>query len=390
MRRRILLLYPKDTQRRFCMDGERIDNNINTQKSGDDGVFEDFPKEIVHLLMKSHPIKLDEQDSEFSTMSSREEIRAARKHRLEEAKKEYTHAEKEAKVKRNEIVEKQLEQTEEMEQPDFNQTMAVILDDDDDDMVQLVRHKSRKKGYAKGFSTKATAQFEEIERTVKAEKTPRPNIKKEETLTEAEENETSERAGMPQRKKIFDAYEESEENPVDKKSILDSFFGDNDDYEYDSDEKRIKAKNIVMVGGIVLALVFAVLFIKTISLTGKLNKAETKIQAYEEIQAKNEELKLNVLTLEEEVGKLKSGETEDETTMPTDEVVGKTTEKKEEAEKTPAGEFDTYTVVDGDSYWIIAAKVYGNGALYQKILDFNNLTENDKIKPGEVLKIPKQ
>lgn len=368
------------------MDGERIDNNIDTQKNSNDGVFEDFPKEIVHLLMKTHPIKPDEEDSEFSTMSSREEIRAARKHRLEEAKKEYTHTEKEAKVKRHEMAEKQTEQVDEVYKPDFNQTMAVILDDDDDDMVQLVRHKSRKKGYAKGFSTKATAQFEEIERTVKVEKTPRPNIKKESPLSEAEETETTAHSGMPERKKIFDDHEEFEEDSADKKSILDSFFGDNDDYEDDNDEKKIKAKNIVMVGGIVVVLVFAILFIRTISLTGKLNKAEDQIQAYEEIQEKNEELKLNVLTLEEEVGKLKDGETEAGTTAPTDKVDG----EKAEAGKTPTGEFDTYTVVDGDNYWIIADKVYGNGALYQKILDFNNLTENDKIKPGEVLKIPKQ
>ena len=369
------------------MDGERINNNINTQKNGDDGIFEDFPKEIVHLLMKSHPIKKDEQDSEFSTMSSREEIRAARKHRLEEAKKEYTVTEIEAKVKRDEMEEKQSEETEELFKPDFNQTMAVILDDDDDDMVQLVRHKSRKKGYAKGFSTKATAQFEEIERTVKIEKTPRPNIKNENQRSDAEESEASEGLGRPERKKIFNSYEE---NTDDKKNILDNFFCDNGDYEYDNDEKRIKTKNIVMVGGIVLVLVFAVLFIKTISLTGKLNKAEDQIQAYEEIQEKNEELKLSVLTLEEEVGKLKSGETEDGTTMPTDKVEGNTDAKKASEEQIPTGEFNTYTVVDGDSYWIIADKVYGNGALYQKILSFNNLTENDNIKPGEILKIPKQ
>lgn len=370
------------------MDGEKIDNNINTQKNGDDGIYEDFPKEIVHLLMKTHPIKTEEEDKDFSTMSSREEIRTARKHRLEEAKKEYTQVEKEAQAKRHEMAENKVIQPQETENPNFKQTMAIILDDDDDDMVQLVRHKSRKKGYAKGFSTKATAQFEEIERTVRVEKTPRPSIKKESLFNE-EELEITERVGMPERKKIFDAYEENEENVNDKKSILDSFFADNDDYEYDHDEKKIKAKNIVMVGGIVVVLVFAVLFVKTISLTGKLNKAETKIEAYEEIQAKNEELKLDVLTLEEEVGKLKGDEEQDETTLPTDTVEGIVQAKTPEVTKTQTGEFDTYTIQDGDSYWTIAAKVYGNGALYQKILDFNSLTENDKIKPGEVLKIPK-
>lgn len=382
----ILFLYPYDTQRRFGMDGKKSDNNINVQRSGNDGVFEDFPKEIVHLLMKTHPIKPDEQDDEFSTTQSRDDIRSARKHRLEETKQEYTYTGKDDKVKRREMAGKHNEQTEKLEQPDYNQTMAVIFDDDDDDMVQLVRHKSRKKSHSKVFSTKTTNQFQEIERTIKVEKTPRP--KKESSFSEDEKTETTENLGMLERKKIFDNDEEDDETVTDKKSILDNFFGDNDDYEYDSDnyEKKIKAKNIVMIGGIVAVLVFAVLFIKTISLTGKLNKAETKIEEYEEIQAKNEELKLNVLTLEEEVGKLKNGETVDETAASAGEVDG----KKAESGETPTGEFDTYTVVEGDNYWIIADKVYGNGANYQKILDFNNLTESDKIKPGEVLKIPKQ
>jgi Uncharacterized protein containing LysM domain len=135
-----------------------------------------------------------------------------------------------------------------------------------------------------------------------------------------------------------------------------------------------------LIGGIAIALVIIVLFVQTISLTGKLNKANIQIEDYEKIQAENEELKLNVLTLEEKVGKIKTDGSEDEkdTTTASDET------------QTPTGEFDTYTIKDGDTYWTIADEVYGDGSLYQKILDFNNLTENDPIKPGEVLKVPKK
>lgn len=365
------------------MDGDKIDNNTDEKKNGEDGVYEDFPKEIVHLLMKTHPINTDVEESEFPTMSSREEIRAARKHRLEEAKKEFTKVEKEAKVKRHEMVEKKTVPTEEFEKKDFNQTMAVIFDDDDEDMVQLVRHKSRKKGYEKGFSTKATAQFEEIEKTVKTERKPRPNRKKE-SDSSIKSTDTKENSKMPERKKIFD------DEQKDNKSMLDSFFAENDENAYDFDEKKIKAKNMLIVSGIIVLLAFAVLFIKTISLTGKLNKAEDQIQAFEEVQEKNEELKLNVLTLEEEVGKLKSGEGENEA-MPTDKVAESKSDPVEtpETQQASSGEFDTYTIKKGDSYWTIAEEVYGNGVLYQKILDYNNLTETDPIKPGEVLKIPK-
>jgi|GEM_PF-5041397 hypothetical protein len=189
------------------MDEEKIDENTNTQKNIDNGGYEDFPKEIVQLLMKTHPIKKDEHEDEMSTMSSREEIRAARKHRLGEAKKEYPSSEKEIKpitqelekeIKpiTHEIEEKQITHTKESEKPDFNQTMAVIFDNDED-MVQLVRHKSRKKGYAKGFSTKSTAHFEDIEKTLSS------NSEKESLTDKADEKEKNQRFEMPKRKEYF-------------------------------------------------------------------------------------------------------------------------------------------------------------------------------------------
>ncbi len=57
----------------------------------------------------------------------------------------------------------------------------------------------------------------------------------------------------------------------------------------------------------------------------------------------------------------------------------------------PAPEATTYTVVVGDSLWKISNKFYGNGALYQRIIDANpDKLEDDKsvIHPGDQLKIP--
>lgn len=48
----------------------------------------------------------------------------------------------------------------------------------------------------------------------------------------------------------------------------------------------------------------------------------------------------------------------------------------------------TYTVESGDNPWTIAAKVYGSGAKYPAILSANGLTENSKLKIGQVLRIP--
>lgn len=48
----------------------------------------------------------------------------------------------------------------------------------------------------------------------------------------------------------------------------------------------------------------------------------------------------------------------------------------------------TYTIVSGDSPWIIAQKMYNDGTKYKLILDANNLTTSSKLKVGSTLTIP--
>lgn len=48
----------------------------------------------------------------------------------------------------------------------------------------------------------------------------------------------------------------------------------------------------------------------------------------------------------------------------------------------------TYTVQPGDSLWIIAQKVYGNGAKYPLIAQANDITTTTPLRTGMILKIP--
>ena len=59
------------------------------------------------------------------------------------------------------------------------------------------------------------------------------------------------------------------------------------------------------------------------------------------------------------------------------------------APKAPGSE-RTYTVVAGDSLSKIAKKMYGDAAKWKLIFEANKdqLTDPDKIKPGQVLRIP--
>jgi LysM repeat protein len=54
---------------------------------------------------------------------------------------------------------------------------------------------------------------------------------------------------------------------------------------------------------------------------------------------------------------------------------------------TPAPE-QTYTVQSGDSPWIIAQKVYGDGTKYPLIMTANNMTSTTRLRTGTVLIIP--
>jgi membrane-bound lytic murein transglycosylase D len=53
-----------------------------------------------------------------------------------------------------------------------------------------------------------------------------------------------------------------------------------------------------------------------------------------------------------------------------------------------AGDFENYTVKSGDTLWEIAQ--HFPGITEKDILQLNNLSDPDKIKPGQVLKIRKK
>lgn len=64
----------------------------------------------------------------------------------------------------------------------------------------------------------------------------------------------------------------------------------------------------------------------------------------------------------------------------------KTVEKKQPRETTKEPE-KTYTVKKGDTLWNIAKKELGDGTRYKEIAKFNNISNPNKIYPGQVLKL---
>ena len=55
---------------------------------------------------------------------------------------------------------------------------------------------------------------------------------------------------------------------------------------------------------------------------------------------------------------------------------------------TPEGESRTCVVRSGDSFWAIAERELGDGTRYAELAEYNGLTVNAVIHPGQVLKLP--
>ena len=112
--------------------------------------------------------------------------------------------------------------------------------------------------------------------------------------------------------------------------------------------------------------------VRTISLSAKLKEANNRIATLESLQQENEDLKMNKLSLEEDIQKYENGEDTNADTASGD-----------------SGNADTYTVVAGDTFSTISMKVYGNYSGYKKIMDANGITNENDLQLGQTLKIPK-
>ena len=144
-------------------------------------------------------------------------------------------------------------------------------------------------------------------------------------------------------------------------------------------EKKAKLDKGILIAGGVIIIIFAILFVRNLTLSAKLEEAQQKVTDFEQLQQDNEQLKLNIVALEEKLTKNGISLTEDTTSDENGDGNG----------SADSGQYDTYTVVSGDTLSGISNKVYGNFSGYKKILEANGLTENSSIQIGQVLKIPK-
>lgn len=326
-------------------------NTNNTEKLDDtayyDELYNDFPEDIKDILMETHPLRGKDLNSETASYRTRKrqisEVEAVKEAHSKKIKEEINNITSENNNSKN----------------TNNVNMSKSVD------------KNRNKTKSKNNKIKNDDEYTEIQ-TVKIKQSSKKSAQNK--PIQAPKNKSKNNNTIPQKKSIKQQNNEYDEDieKIVKNASIDKLYG-KEDYEYDDDDKinLPEAKKVIVVGGAIFIILFLFFAFKTITLSSKLQKANTELQTMTETQEENEKLKMEVLSLQEELYKY-TGSTE----IPKNDAVS-------------TDNFDTYTVVAGDTIGSIATKVYGDFGSYTKILEANGLTENSNIQIGQVLKIPK-
>ncbi len=328
-------------------------NKNNTEKLDDTAyyneLYNDFPEDIKDILMETHPLRGKDLGSETAAYRTRKreisEVEAVKQARSKKIKEEINNMEtnklSESKNSNNVDISKNINENKNKTNTKNNK----IKNDDEYEVIQTVKIKP---------SSKAIIQ----DRPIQAPKKKRKNS-----------NYT-----IPQKKskkEQHNAYDEDFERFVKDASIEDLY--GKEDYDEDDKINLPEGKKLIIAGGAVFIILFLFFAFKTITLSSQLQKANTELQTMVETQEENEKLKMEILSLQEELYKY----------------TGSKEPAKEDTNSASTGNFDTYTVVAGDTIGSIATKVYGDFGSYTKILEANGLTENSNIQIGQVLKIPR-
>ena len=449
-------------------DRDREENSASHIPPG----YENFPKEVVQMLMKSHPIKgKDYNEEEFNhemariarrkkieenqrqgvevrentppqsirermerrePTSGEQQERPAARHTQEEQpaqhsaehteddterqarlmqeaeqKRQEERAARQAEIARQAEMARRAEHARQAEEEErmrrankmrrdeerkgtSAEDIPWVSEEEEEEPVHLVRQKPRP-GRPMPTEQAASETNQQAPREIRMENAPQPKPERRPSPQEA----VPKHAASQDRPKPAKHYREEDDFSIhseeDRQRVLDTFTRENqNDYEYEEEERPL-GRVISLVITIALAVVVVVLLVRSASVSSQLTEATQQLADLQAVQQENEDLKLQIVALEEQLGGGTSGtgEATEGTETPGDGASGDGTTGEGAAGDGSAATADTYTVQEGDVIWSIAEQVYGNGAEYQRILDANGLTESDYLQPGQVLTIPR-
>ncbi len=339
--------------------GSATEQNGQSKASYYEGLYQDLPKEVVDILMQTHPLMGREEKAEYhrSRTPVREDVEEVREARMQQVGQELERFPQEPKQEGEPT--RYVSRRARAKQEETLKSHTIDQDAYDDGIQYVSRMPAKRKSKI----------VEEV--TIQ---TMAPAKKKKAKPAEREE--------LPFREER--RYEDIDFEAKAKQENLDYLYEDDyDDYE----ERGGRSKLMIILCVIALVLVIFLAF-RCISLSSKVESLNGQLQDTTELSQKYEEEQLKNMQLQEQLDAL----TNPDSAKQTDGEEG--TQSGEGTESTPAGSTssatETYTTKDGDTYWSIAQDFYGNGIYYTRILEANGLSETDTLHSGMELKIPKE
>lgn len=338
-------------------------------------LYNDLPKEVVDILMQTHPLMSKDGNTEINRSKkrpAREDIEEVREARMQQVSSEINEIRKAPQQEGDptKYVSRRARNNYDPSEEDTNNMTSSghkMEQDEYDDGIQYVSVVPSRK--------KSKMVEEAAQQTFMPAK--RKKFKKDDN---AFEDFTPNGRGR---------YEELDFAEKAKQENLDSLY---DDYD-DEDDYHGGVSKLGIILGIIGLILIVFLIFKCVSLSSKLEDAQNQVTANKDLSSRYEEIQLEKMQLEEELAGLKGTDTgKANTSTDTSNTNAPSTNNKPNTTSNNASNnanATEYVVQEGDTAWSIAQKVLGNGAEYQKILDANNLKETDTISVGTKLKIPR-
>lgn len=348
-------------------------------------LYNDLPQEVQNILMESHPLKGKEEPKQnkkqYTRRPQREDVEEVREARMQQVGSELNEMKKAPQQegaptkyasRRTQSAEKRKKEAEQKKQDEaeFEEIQFVSMVPA---RKKVNRKPSQKINSEEDTDTQMVSQNTLMRRWRKQpEESPFPEWQSDTMHTRYETLDFVER---------------------EKQEHLDSLY----ENEYEDEGFHLgKSKVPMIIAGIGLILLVFLIF-KTVTLSSRLHEAEIQMKEVDSLKQRYEQVQLEKMQLEEELQGIKNPDGQKTQSTQKKEDTNKTDKPKDKTNKpddkketqTGGGSTENYTVLDGETPWDIAKKVYGNGAEYQKILDANGLKEGDPIRPGDVLKVPK-
>lgn len=352
-------------------------------------IYSELPKEVVDVLMKTHPSMAKSDDGNSISMGDTN-VPSSRNGDVFEVR--------EARMQQ---VGSEISEIRKYPQMEGDPTRYVTKQRDVNEGLDNINVVLRATKEVSNMSNNDDTYKEEFEEDIQfVSVVPNRNKNSDSSTNSASTNDGQKRKRKSQNDNDMNSqFEDIDFYQREKQDQLDNLYNDNDNYYEEDTIFNGKEKFFTIAFGVGIVAILALCY-RTTSLSTSLSKAETELAASAEISSKYESLQLENMNLQEQLNQYVNPDSGNSTTYDDTSSDGSSSSASTGTD-TPASSADSgvessdlstttvYTVVAGDNGWSISQRVYGDGTKFREILAANNLSEGDTLSVGMKLTIPR-